>query len=304
MISIFTVIYIVQYSDTPYSEEFICKIQWNIFSHADRMIKMFSPDYKIGDTIWIKPRREYTKKILAITYVTEANILSTNGLLMLDIEVQKLFNPIIQRKPTDNGYYIVLSEDGSVITATIDTMKLLMGLSNTVDEIQAMKPVPTIKDSTTGFSELMDAFNSNLNYLIVKSTNGITYHTQWYKSDIIHCILLSVAPVDEINGAIWISEPSDITIKFAVNNDITEVYTNKTTIKNTGKYSLEWHVVKNSMFTSSLTSGSLKPGYSIEITFTINDLDIHSIAIEAYGENSNCYDLLIIPIVYKNISIL
>lgn len=293
------------------------------------MIGRFINGYTKESSVWMYPRPEYTAKIIAITYVGPSHILDQEGLIMLDIEVEKLFEPLISRRPTKNGYYIVLAysdlasatTSGSIIAGSEAAVKLVMGYETTVNEIQHMTNVPTLLNSTSGFAAVYDAIKGKVNYITITETNSNEkYHVQWTKSDIISCLLVTIIPLDELKAS-WEMVPSSLQLNYAQsieekhngndeNKNNKEIYAviEDTVLKNTGDYLLTWHVKDSTSNTINVfpSSGTIQPHSSITVKYTIDEnseFDPNGgVAFEAYGENGNCYNILLMSIDLHDIS--
>lgn len=306
---------IVRYSENQYSKEYICSIKENIYQTV--MYTLLNENNEVlEDYLWLYPRIDPYLERLVITFLGAGIVMEEKSLLTVDIDVETLASVILVRKPTKNGFYMVLGYDsrgkikasGSIIAATDDVVQIVMGKEYTsVDQIQSLTgKIPTLQNSTTGFKSVYDALGGNNNYIVITTTSGVTYHVQWTKSSLIDCLLVTVIPIEELQAS-WEIDPPYVNFYYAYNlkHDTINVTIQDSVVKNTGIYTLNWQIRNvNTNIIADKNYGFLQPGQSTTIHYSIKDPngERNSFIYEAYGANQNCYEMFLIPIKEYDIS--
>lgn len=301
----YQLIYIVRYSQVVTD---VCLNNENLYKMANVTLKQLLPGYEPTKPVWLYPIIDYELKFFAIMFVNPFTILGEKGFITLQIRVDLLYQSILDRKPSANGFYAILvysdeyniSSYGSIGAASEESIEILMGKKMTVDEIQQSDPVQTLEYSTSGFSEVYNSIKAGFDYVEIKAINGIRYHVQWKKSDLVSCMILAVIPIDELIAS-WEMKPAQLSFYFSESLDGKKVNISMgdTELFNTGNYILRWHLKYPKANIITIPSeGILKPHQSVKLSYYINDLlgERNSVVFEASGDNSNCYEPLVVAL--------
>lgn len=280
----------------------------NLYQMTEATVKRLVPDYDSTKAEWIYPvyNKEIDVNYFVIMLVNPFVILDQKAYFTLQIRMDLLYQSIMNRKPSRNGFYafLVYTEKyeipsiGSIAVASEESIEIMMGERMTIEEMQLLNPIKTLQHSKSGFSEVYNAIKSQLDHVIVDGSNGIKYHVQWKKSDVVGSILLIVIPIDELKAS-WEMKPSKIPFYFAESIDKKKVNISigDTELFNTGDYVLRWNLkYPKANIVTIPSEGVLQPRTSVKLSYYMKNLngERNSIAFDTYGDNSNCYEPLVV----------
>lgn len=256
---------------------------------------------------WTRPTYDLLSNRLTTQYIypiyknnTETETERYYGSVLIDVGINDIFGDIINDKPTDNGYYFLMSLiNSAVVAATNETMDILFGKGHS-GVIEEYNQVHNLSNSNvTAWNGLYKNIKGDETSVEIK-VNEITYYVTWAKAEKYNYALIAAIDIRELDGASWNVSAEILTFYYT---EIDPEITQTIIVKNTGMYDISFRIdttddvkILDQQDLYHLIKGKEKPITFKYIFDNINVETTPSVIFNPSGTNYECIDAILTPV--------
>lgn len=254
---------------------------------------------------WTRPTFDLPSKRLVTQYIYP--IYKKNGeteryygSVITDVGINDIFGDVINDKPTDHGYYFLMSLiNSAVVAATNEAMDILFGKGHSGVIGEYNKVHNLCNSNVTAWNGLYDNIKRDETSVEIK-VNEITYYVTWAKAEKYNYALIAAIDIRELDGASWNVSDEILTFYYTeIDLEITQTII----VKNTGMYDISFRIdttndviVLDQQDLYPLAKGKENPITFKYIFDNINVETTPSVIFNPSGTNYECIDAILTPV--------